>query len=135
MGHDSVNFLAPGFCFHPTNEKLVHYYLKRKVCNKPFRFNPISEVDVYKSKPWDLPGLEWRGHDSKITFLWAWLRRMSGNGILLSVLVQTKWLPMPVSYLNMELNQYALQTLPSNFPQVPPLTAFGPHRSMHEFSL
>lgn len=48
--------LAPGFRFHPTDEELVIYYLKRKVCGKPFRFNAITEVDVYKSEPWDLAG-------------------------------------------------------------------------------
>lgn len=48
--------LAPGFRFHPTDEELVRYYLKRKICNKPFKFDAISVTDVYKSEPWDLPG-------------------------------------------------------------------------------
>ena len=48
--------LAPGFRFHPTDEELVIYYLKRKVSNKPFRFNAISEVDIYKNEPWELAG-------------------------------------------------------------------------------
>ncbi|KAJ0669569.1 putative transcription factor NAM family [Helianthus annuus] len=46
--------LAPGFRFHPTDEELVRYYLRRKVCRKPFRFEAVSEVDAYKSEPWDL---------------------------------------------------------------------------------
>ncbi|KAI3793485.1 hypothetical protein L1987_36104 [Smallanthus sonchifolius] len=46
--------LAPGFRFHPTDEELVRYYLRRKVCGKPFRFEAVSEVDVYKSEPWEL---------------------------------------------------------------------------------
>ncbi|KAJ0045893.1 hypothetical protein Pint_05951 [Pistacia integerrima] len=46
--------LAPGFRFHPTDEELVSYYLKRKVCNKPVRFNAIGECDIYKHEPWDL---------------------------------------------------------------------------------
>ncbi|XP_071687636.1 NAC domain-containing protein 78-like [Rutidosis leptorrhynchoides] len=49
--------LAPGFRFHPTDEELVQYYLRRKVCGKPFRFDAIADVDVYKFEPWDLPGL------------------------------------------------------------------------------
>ncbi|KAJ0550516.1 putative transcription factor NAM family [Helianthus annuus] len=49
--------LAPGFRFHPTDEELVRYYLRRKVCRKPFRFEAVSEVDVYKSEPWDLAGI------------------------------------------------------------------------------
>ncbi|CAN6460642.1 unnamed protein product [Victoria cruziana] len=47
--------VPPGFRFHPTDEELVSYYLKRKVHGKPIRFNAISEIDVYKSEPWDLP--------------------------------------------------------------------------------
>ncbi|CAH8260007.1 unnamed protein product [Arabidopsis lyrata] len=55
MGRGSVTSLAPGFRFHPTDEELVRYYLKRKICNKPFKFDAISVTDVYKSEPWDLP--------------------------------------------------------------------------------
>ncbi|XP_022957061.1 NAC domain-containing protein 53-like [Cucurbita moschata] len=56
MGRDSATSLAPGFRFHPTDEELVSYYLKRKVSGKPFRLDPISVIDIYKSEPWDLPG-------------------------------------------------------------------------------
>nr|UOF75704.1 NAC transcription factor 1 [Rheum palmatum]WLO57474.1 NAC transcription factor 15 [Rheum palmatum] len=49
--------LAPGFRFHPTDQELVSYYLKRKVCGKAIRFDAISETDIYKSEPWDLPVL------------------------------------------------------------------------------
>ncbi|KAJ4908832.1 NAC domain-containing protein 78 [Raphanus sativus] len=56
MGRGSAtSTLAPGFRFHPTDEELVRYYLKRKVCNKPFKLDAISVTDVYKSEPWDLP--------------------------------------------------------------------------------
>ncbi|KAH0887735.1 hypothetical protein HID58_050164 [Brassica napus] len=55
MGRASATSLAPGFRFHPTDEELVRYYLKRKVCNKPFKLDAISVTDVYKSEPWDLP--------------------------------------------------------------------------------
>ncbi|EEF29762.1 hypothetical protein RCOM_0351490 [Ricinus communis] len=50
--------LAPGFRFHPTDEELVSYYLKRKVSNKPVRFNAISEVDIYKNEPWELAAMK-----------------------------------------------------------------------------
>ncbi|KAI3520403.1 hypothetical protein L1887_09801 [Cichorium endivia] len=46
--------LAPGFRFHPTDEELVRYYLRRKACGKPFRFEAVSEIDVYKFEPWEL---------------------------------------------------------------------------------
>ncbi|KAK2634125.1 hypothetical protein Ddye_028917 [Dipteronia dyeriana] len=76
----SSNSLAPGFRFHPTDEELVRYYLKRKVCNKPLRFDPISVIDVYGSEPWDLPGksrlktrdLEW--------YFFSMLDKKYGNG-------------------------------------------------------
>ncbi|KAM1578179.1 hypothetical protein ACFX1R_042066 [Malus domestica] len=56
MARGKENSLAPGFRFHPTDEELVWYYLKRKVSGKNFRFDPISVVDIYKTEPWDLPG-------------------------------------------------------------------------------
>ncbi|XP_024190049.1 NAC domain-containing protein 16 [Rosa chinensis] len=47
----------PGFRFHPTEEELVLYYLKRKICHKRFQLNIITETDVYKCEPEELPGL------------------------------------------------------------------------------
>ncbi|KAG5557218.1 hypothetical protein RHGRI_007477 [Rhododendron griersonianum] len=94
MGHELVAFtpappppspppptsLAPGFRFHPTDEELVQYYLKRKACGKPFRFEAVSEIDVYKSEPWELAGhsrlksrdLEW--------YFFSPVDRKYGNG-------------------------------------------------------
>ncbi|CAM8913011.1 unnamed protein product [Rhodiola kirilowii] len=47
--------LAPGVRFHPTDVELVKYYLQKKVTGKRIRFDVISEVDVYKFSPSDLP--------------------------------------------------------------------------------
>ncbi|CAN6333005.1 unnamed protein product [Urochloa humidicola] len=47
--------LPPGFRFHPTDVELVSYYLKRKIMGKKLIVNAISEVDLYKFPPWDLP--------------------------------------------------------------------------------
>lgn len=49
-------FSAPGFRFHPTDEELVVYYLKRKICGRKLRINVIGVVDVYKVDPSELPG-------------------------------------------------------------------------------
>ncbi|KAL8051662.1 hypothetical protein ABFX02_06G162700 [Erythranthe guttata] len=76
----SSSLLAPGFRFHPTDEELVRYYLRRKIFGKSFRFDAISEVDVYKSEPWDLPyksklktrDLEW--------YFFSVLDKKYGNG-------------------------------------------------------
>ncbi|KAF8116323.1 hypothetical protein N665_0019s0005 [Sinapis alba] len=48
-------FTAPGFRFHPTDEELVMYYLKRKIYRKRLTVNAIGVVDVYKIEPDDLP--------------------------------------------------------------------------------
>ncbi|KAL0403614.1 UNVERIFIED_CONTAM: NAC domain containing protein 50 [Sesamum radiatum] len=53
-GGSAADFLGTGFRFHPTDEELVRYYLRRKVCGKPFRFQAVTEIDVYKSEPWSL---------------------------------------------------------------------------------
>ncbi|XP_031393044.1 transcription factor JUNGBRUNNEN 1 isoform X1 [Punica granatum] len=43
----------PGFRFHPTDEELVSFYLRRKVEKKPLEV--IKQIDIYKYDPWDLP--------------------------------------------------------------------------------
>ncbi|KAL1327411.1 hypothetical protein HN51_037465 [Arachis hypogaea] len=48
--------LPPGFRFHPTDEELVAYYLKRKINGRKIDLEIIPEVDLYKCEPWDLPG-------------------------------------------------------------------------------
>ncbi|XP_042406082.1 NAC domain-containing protein 17-like [Zingiber officinale] len=45
----------PGFRFHPTDEELVLYYLKRKVCGRRIKLPMIGDVYVYKWEPWELP--------------------------------------------------------------------------------
>ncbi|KAL9242013.1 hypothetical protein vseg_016060 [Gypsophila vaccaria] len=47
----------PGFRFHPTDEELILYYLKRKICRRRLKLDVIAEVDVYKWEPEELPGL------------------------------------------------------------------------------
>lgn len=47
--------VLPGFRFHPTDEELVSFYLKRKVLHRSLPFELIKKVDIYKYDPWDLP--------------------------------------------------------------------------------
>ncbi|KAG8499468.1 hypothetical protein CXB51_005944 [Gossypium anomalum] len=54
FGDDQV--WPPGFRFHPTDEELVLYYLKRKICKKRLKLDIIRETDVYKWDPEELPG-------------------------------------------------------------------------------
>nr|AGV29475.1 putative NAC domain class transcription factor [Tamarix hispida] len=51
--------LPPGFRFHPTDAELIMYYLKRKILGKRLCHNVISELDIYRYAPWDLPS--WAG--------------------------------------------------------------------------
>ncbi|KAG6404279.1 hypothetical protein SASPL_136525 [Salvia splendens] len=46
--------LPPGFRFHPTDEELVNYYLKRKIQGQEIELDIIPEVDLYKCEPWEL---------------------------------------------------------------------------------
>ncbi|KAH6792029.1 NAC Apical domain transcriptional regulator superfamily protein [Perilla frutescens var. hirtella] len=47
--------MLPGFRFHPTDEELVEFYLKRKLQHRPLAIELIKQVDIYKYDPWDLP--------------------------------------------------------------------------------
>ncbi|KAL0320647.1 UNVERIFIED_CONTAM: protein CUP-SHAPED COTYLEDON 2 [Sesamum radiatum] len=48
--------LPPGFRFHPTDEELISYYLLKKVLDSTFTTRAITQVDLNKSDPWNLPG-------------------------------------------------------------------------------
>lgn len=52
--HDMV---MPGFRFHPTEEELVEFYLRRKVEGKRFNVELITFLDLYRYDPWELPGI------------------------------------------------------------------------------
>ncbi|VVB08166.1 unnamed protein product [Arabis nemorensis] len=47
--------LPPGFRFHPTDEELIDYYLKRKVEGLEIELEVIPVIDLYKFDPWELP--------------------------------------------------------------------------------
>ncbi|KAG0534139.1 hypothetical protein BDA96_04G253400 [Sorghum bicolor] len=49
--------MLPGFRFHPTDEELVRFYLKRKIQQKSLPIELIRQLDIYKYDPWDLPKL------------------------------------------------------------------------------
>ncbi|CAN8269311.1 unnamed protein product [Cochlearia groenlandica] len=47
--------MPPGFRFHPTDEELITHYLLKKVLDTNFTCEAISQVNLNKSEPWDLP--------------------------------------------------------------------------------
>jgi hypothetical protein len=51
----SDEIIMPGFRFHPTDEELVSFYLKKKIQQKPISIELIRQLDIYKFDPWDLP--------------------------------------------------------------------------------
>ncbi|PON56252.1 NAC domain containing protein [Parasponia andersonii] len=54
---NALSHVPPGFRFHPTDEELVDYYLRRKVTSRRFDLDVIKDVDLYKIEPWDLQEL------------------------------------------------------------------------------
>ncbi|GMJ13730.1 NAC SECONDARY WALL THICKENING PROMOTING FACTOR1, Arabidopsis NAC domain containing protein 43 [Hibiscus trionum] len=46
--------VPPGFRFHPTEEELLHYYLRKKVAFQKIDLDVIQEVDLNKLEPWDI---------------------------------------------------------------------------------
>ncbi|EOY22909.1 NAC domain protein, IPR003441 [Theobroma cacao] len=49
--------VPPGFRFHPTDEELVDYYLRKKITSRRIDLDVIKDVDLYKIEPWDLQEL------------------------------------------------------------------------------
>lgn len=54
---DEDDVQLPGFRFHPTDEELVEFYLRRKVEKKAISIELIKSIDIYKHDPWDLPSM------------------------------------------------------------------------------
>ncbi|XP_044318117.1 NAC domain-containing protein 86-like [Triticum aestivum] len=52
----AFSHLRPGFRFHPTDQELVSFYLRRKVLGHGGCF--IPEVDLYKLQPHHLPAIK-----------------------------------------------------------------------------
>ncbi|KAM7487430.1 hypothetical protein LguiB_024914 [Lonicera macranthoides] len=51
------DIMLPGFRFHPTDEELVGFYLRRKILQRALSIELIKQLDIYKYDPWDLPKL------------------------------------------------------------------------------
>ncbi|XP_055830646.1 NAC domain-containing protein 7-like [Solanum dulcamara] len=54
---NSLSHVPPGFRFHPTDEELVDYYLRKKITSRRIDLDVIKDIDLYKIEPWDLQEL------------------------------------------------------------------------------
>ncbi|MFS8003953.1 putative transcription factor NAM family [Helianthus anomalus] len=54
---NNFSHVPPGFRFHPTDEELVDYYLRKKIASKRIDLDVIKDVDLYRIEPWDLQDL------------------------------------------------------------------------------
>ncbi|KAJ4896811.1 NAC domain-containing protein 7 [Raphanus sativus] len=62
---NTFSHVPPGFRFHPTDEELVDYYLRKKVASKRIEIDFIKDIDLYKIEPWDLLELCKIGHEEQ----------------------------------------------------------------------
>ncbi|KAI3747719.1 hypothetical protein L6452_10318 [Arctium lappa] len=54
IDESSCTVVPPGFRFHPTDEELVGYYLRKKVASQKIDLDVIRDIDLYRIEPWDL---------------------------------------------------------------------------------
>ncbi|KAI3823608.1 hypothetical protein L1987_05047 [Smallanthus sonchifolius] len=54
---NNFSHVPPGFRFHPTDEELVDYYLRKKMASKRIDLDVIKDIDLYRIEPWDLQDL------------------------------------------------------------------------------
>ncbi|KAJ0039620.1 hypothetical protein Pint_28422 [Pistacia integerrima] len=54
MMESMESYVPPGFRFHPTDEELVGYYLRKKVASQKIDLDVIRDIDLYRIEPWDL---------------------------------------------------------------------------------
>ncbi|XP_016464143.2 NAC domain-containing protein 37-like [Nicotiana tabacum] len=52
--NESSSCVPPGFRFHPTDEELVGYYLRKKIAAQKIDLDVIRDIDLYRIEPWDL---------------------------------------------------------------------------------
>ncbi|XP_076882059.1 NAC domain-containing protein 6-like [Bidens hawaiensis] len=57
MDSSHLELQLPGFRFHPTEEELLEFYLKKMVLGKNAHHDIIGYLDIYRHDPWALPKL------------------------------------------------------------------------------
>ncbi|XP_072965628.1 NAC domain-containing protein 76-like [Typha angustifolia] len=54
LANSGTVMVPPGFRFHPTDEELLYYYLRKKVAFEAIDLDFIRDIDLNKLEPWDL---------------------------------------------------------------------------------
>lgn len=57
MERNDSELHLPGFRFHPTEEELLDFYLRRVVRGEKLDFDFIGSLNIYHYDPWELPGV------------------------------------------------------------------------------
>ncbi|KAG0474453.1 hypothetical protein HPP92_014139 [Vanilla planifolia] len=68
----------PGFRFHPTEEELLDFYLRRTAAGKKLAIDIIGTLNLYLYDPWDLPAMAKMGEREWYFFVPR--DRRQGNG-------------------------------------------------------
>ncbi|CAI9770826.1 unnamed protein product [Fraxinus pennsylvanica] len=70
MDEKSINNskFPPGIRFHPSDEELIIYYLQMKVKSLPLPANLMTDIELYKYNPWELPKKAVFGEDEWFFF-------------------------------------------------------------------
>ncbi|XP_020599997.1 NAC domain-containing protein 35-like [Phalaenopsis equestris] len=79
MERNSSEIELPGFRFHPTEEELLNFYLRRAAVGKKFNFDIIATVNLYLYDPWDLPAMAKMGEREWYFFVPRDRRQGSGG--------------------------------------------------------
>ncbi|KAL8242357.1 hypothetical protein R6Q59_012659 [Mikania micrantha] len=73
------SYHLPGFRFHPTEEELLDFYLKKMAAGKNAHCDIIGHLDIYLYDPWVLPGLSKIGEREWYFFVPRDRRHASGG--------------------------------------------------------
>ncbi|URD83087.1 No apical meristem (NAM) protein [Musa troglodytarum] len=82
---DTFSHVPPGFRFHPTDEELVDYYLRKKVASRRIDLDIIKDVDLYKIEPWDLQGI------ILLNYIYSWLCLLATEKCKIGTEEQNDW--------------------------------------------